>query len=116
VHGGAEVQCGVERGGLGSGQPGRVAEQRSDEHRQRRERDVLLGLVALHAHGAEPVGDALGVLQQPRLSDPRIPAQHHGPGLCGARGGEHLLQSRALLDPSDQRHVRPFGGRRHSWS
>lgn len=105
VHGGPQVEGTLERGGLHVGQVGRLGQQRADQHRQGRTRDVPLGPVALDTDDPEPggrTGFRRRVLQQVGPADPGITAQHDHLGAPGGGIGEYGEQRSALAVTAHQ--------------
>src|SRR6185503_8910989 len=72
---------------------------------KRRERELHLRLHPHRTHDHHVAGCASRVLEQRRLPNPRLPANHEGPAIPRTRRVEQSVERRALVVPPAQCHL-----------
>ena len=91
-----------ERLRLGRRQVVEPREQRLEDPRQPRERQVVLGGGAEALQQAEPVRALPGVGEQGALADPGVPAQHQHPAASHAGTAEQRIEGALLVLTADE--------------
>lgn len=105
VHRGPEVQRCLQGRDMDLRQVGANVLEERGQGRQRRKRDLALGLVALHPDDAEPLTERDRELQQPGLADSGFATEGDDPGTTFEGASECCAQLGAFSVTTDQHGV-----------